>query len=121
MLTGSEPTQALLNGVGCMAPNANEVEQAVARTLRDSLAKLQQTTRELDQAVSDLVSACASARPLNSLPSMLRARSAAASLAASLEVLSKFVITALQLASPVEAEWPAALPRAVAQVEQREA
>lgn len=104
-----------------MAGISNEVEQVVARTLRDSLAKLQQTTAELDQAVGDLVSACASARPSNSLPSMLRARSAAASLAASLEVLSKFVVTALQTASPAETELLASLPRAAAPVLQREA
>lgn len=104
-----------------MAGISNEVEQVVARTLRDSLVKLQQTTAELDQAVGDLVSACASARPSNSLPSMLRARSAAASLAASLEVLSKFVVTALQTASPAETELLASLPRAAAPVLQREA
>ncbi len=95
-----------------MAGNSNEVEQVVARTLRDSLAKLQQTTVELNQAISDLVSACASARPANSLPPMLRARSAAASLAASLEVLSKFVMSALQSAPPAQAEVLATLPRA---------
>jgi len=60
-----------------MTRNPSEVEQAVSRTLRDSLAKLQQTSGELNQAVNDLVSACASARPSNSLPPMLRARSAA--------------------------------------------
>jgi len=88
-----------------MARNPSEVEQAVSRTLRDSLAKLQQTSGELDQAVNDLVAACASARPSNSLPPMLRARSAAAALAASLEVLSKFVITSLQsVSAPAEDE-----------------
>src|SRR5580693_1159576 len=100
-----------------MARNSSEVEQAVSRTLRDSLAKLQQTTSELDQAVSDLVSACASARPSNSLPPMLRARSAAAALAASLEVLSHFVITALQSGPPpAEQELLATEPRTAASV-----
>jgi hypothetical protein len=100
-----------------MTRNSSEVEQAVSRTLRDSLAKLQQTTAELDQAVSDLVSACASARPSNSLPPMLRARSAAASLAASLEVLSKFVLTALQSSpAPAEQELLATDPRTAASV-----
>ncbi len=79
-----------------MARNTNEIEQAVARTLRDSLEKLQRTTDEVNQAVGDLVSACASARPSNSLPSLLRAQTAAASLAASLDVLSRFVTSALQ-------------------------
>jgi len=98
-----------------MTRNPSEVEQAVSRTLRDSLAKLQQTSGELNQAVNDLVSACASARPSNSLPSMLRARSAAASLAASLEVLSKFVMSSLQsVAEPDEEELQAALPRMAA-------
>jgi hypothetical protein len=100
-----------------MTRNPSEVEQAVSRTLRDSLAKLQQTSGELNQAVNDLVSACASARPSNSLPPMLRARSAAASLAASLEVLSKFVITSLQSASAPadeEEELLAAAPRTAA-------
>jgi hypothetical protein len=100
-----------------MTRNSSEVEQAVSRTLRDSLAKLQQTSGELNQAVNDLVSACASARPSNSLPPMLRARSAAASLAASLEVLSKFVMSSLQSVSvPVEDELLASMPRIAAPV-----
>jgi hypothetical protein len=74
----------------------NEVEQAVSRTLRDSLEKLQRSGDELHQALGDLVSACASTRPANSLPSMIRAQSAAASLASSLEVLARFVTAALQ-------------------------
>src|SRR6185437_8061361 len=82
-----------------------DVQQVVSRTLRDSLGKLQRTTDELNQAVNDLVAACASTRPSNSLPSMLRAQTSAASLAASLEVLSRFVATSLQpsaLRFPVE-------------------
>jgi hypothetical protein len=89
-----------------MARGPNEVEQAVSRTLRDSLEKLQRTTEELNQAVNDIVSACASTRPTNALPPMLRAQTAAASLAASLQVLSRFVTEALQPAqhSPAEQE-----------------
>ena len=79
-----------------MGRNTTEIELAVARTLRDSLEKLQRTTDEVNQAVGDLVSACASARPSNSLPHLLRAQTAAASLAASLEVLSRFITSALQ-------------------------
>ena len=100
-----------------MARNPSEVEQAVSRTLRDSLAKLQQTSGELNQAVNDLVSACASTRASNSLPPMLRARSAAASLAASLEVLSKFVIAALQsMPALAEEDLLAPAPRTAAPV-----
>jgi hypothetical protein len=79
-----------------MNRTTNEVEQAVSRTLRDSLEKLQRSSDELHQAVGDLVSACASTRPANSLPSMIRAQTAAASLAASLDVLARFVTAALQ-------------------------
>jgi hypothetical protein len=87
-----------------MTRNPNEIEQAVSRTLRESLEKLQRTAEDLNHAVNDLVSACASTRPSNSLPPMLRAQTAAASLAASLEVLSRFVTAALQpeLRTPAE-------------------
>jgi hypothetical protein len=91
-------------GARRMTRNPNEIEQAVSRTLRESLEKLQRTAEDLNHAVNDLVSACASTRPSNSLPPMLRAQSAAASLAASLEVLSRFVTAALQpeLRTPAE-------------------
>ena len=79
-----------------MAADPNTVEQAVSRTLRDNLAKIQRTADELHQAVNDLVSACASSRASNALPSMLRAQTSAASLSATLEVLSRFVTSALQ-------------------------
>jgi hypothetical protein len=96
----------------------SEVEQAVSRTLRDSLEKLQRTADELNHAVNDLVSACASTRPANALPPMLRAQTSAASLAASLEVLSRFITGALQpsFRPPVEAEpeEPAAAPEPIA-------
>jgi hypothetical protein len=91
-----------------MTRNPNEIEQAVSRTLRESLEKLQRTTEELNHAVNDLVSACASTRPSNSLPPMLRAQTAAASLSASLEVLSRFVTAALQPALRTPAELQAA-------------
>lgn len=79
-----------------MAAEPNAVEQAVSRTLRDNLEKVQRTADELHQAVNDLVSACASTRPSNALPSMLRAQTSAASLSATLEVLARFVTSALQ-------------------------
>jgi hypothetical protein len=71
------------------------LEEAVSRALRDNLAPLQRTADELHQAYSDLVAACASTRPSNALPAMLRAQTAAAALAAGLSVLSNFVAVAL--------------------------
>jgi len=81
-----------------MAADPNAVEQAVSRTLRDNLEKIQRTADELHQAVNDMVAACASSRASNALPSMLRAQTSAASLSATLEVLSRFVTSALQSA-----------------------
>jgi hypothetical protein len=78
-----------------MTQEPSTVEQAVARALRDNLGTLQNTARELEQAVADLVSACASSRPTNALPPLVRAQTSAASLAAALEVLSRFVATSL--------------------------
>jgi hypothetical protein len=79
-----------------MPADPNSVENAVSRTLRDNLEKIQRTANELHQAVNDMVSACASSRASNALPSMLRAQTSAASLSATLEVLSRFVTSALQ-------------------------
>jgi hypothetical protein len=79
-----------------MPADPNGVEQAVSRTLRDNLEKIQRTADELHQAVNDMVAACASSRASNALPSMLRAQTSAASLSATLEVLSRFVTGALQ-------------------------
>ena len=63
-----------------MAVDPNGIEQAVSRTLR----------------VNDLVSACASSRPSNALPSMIRAQTTAASLTATLDILSRLVTGALR-------------------------
>jgi hypothetical protein len=71
------------------------LEEAVSRALRDNLATLQRTADELHEACADLIAACSSSRPANSLPAMLRARTAAGALGARLEVLSNFVTTAL--------------------------
>ena len=76
-----------------MTKGAREVEKAVSRTLRETLNTLQRTAEELHQALNDLVAACGSTRSTNALPPILRAHTAAASLAASLEVLSRFVAT----------------------------
>ena len=61
-----------------MASDPNSVENAVSRTLRDNLEKIQRTADELHKAVNDMVSACASSRASNALPSMLRAQTSAA-------------------------------------------
>jgi hypothetical protein len=82
-----------------MAADPNAVEQAVSRTLRDNLGRIQRTSEELHQAISDLVSACASNRATNALPPMVRAQTAAASLSAALEALTRFVTSALQPSS----------------------
>src|SRR5258708_18514808 len=89
-----------------MAAEPNAVEQAVSRTLRDNMGRLQRTAEELNQAISDLVSACASSRATNAVPSMVRAQSAAASLSAAFEVLTRFVTASLQPSSrsPLEEE-----------------
>src|SRR5215469_11326199 len=91
-----------------MPAEPSGVEQAVARTLRDNLDKIQRSADELHQAVNDLVAACGSSRASNALPSMLRAQTSAASLSATLEVLSRFVTGALQSAprSAFEMEAP---------------
>jgi uncharacterized damage-inducible protein DinB len=89
-----------------MAVEPNAVEQAVSRTLRDNLEKIQRNADELHQAVNDMVSACASNRASNALPSMMRAQTSAAAIAATLEVLSRFVTGALQppMRMPYESE-----------------
>lgn len=88
-------------------PNApNAMEQVVSRALRDNLERIRRNSDELHQAIADVVAACSSTKPTNALPPMLRAQTAAASLTAMLEVLSKFVASTLQPGSrsPFEAE-----------------
>lgn len=80
------------------------MEQAVSRALRDNLEKLQRNADELHQAIADTVAACASSKATNALPPMLRAQTAAASLAASLEVLTRFVSSALRPAQRSQIE-----------------
>jgi hypothetical protein len=78
-------------------PNTpNQLEQIVSRALRDNLERIQRTSDELHQAVADVVAACSSAKPTNTLPPMLRAQTSAASLGAALEVLSRFIAVTLQ-------------------------
>src|SRR6202047_3687851 len=92
-----------------MPPEANTpnaIEQAVSRALRDNLERIQRMSDELHQAIADVVAACGSTKPVNSLAPMLRAQTSAASLSASLEVLSRFVAVSLQPGprTPFEAE-----------------
>ncbi len=89
-----------------MAQETSVVEQAIVRALRDNLERIQRTADELHHAVSDVVSACASNKPANALPPLLRAQTSAASLAATLEVLSRFVAMSMQSGprSPIEAQ-----------------
>lgn len=83
-----------------MAQDPTALELAVSRALRDNIVALQRSADELQQAYADVVASCASSRPTNSLPPLLRAQTAAASLAASLEVLVRFVASSAQ-AAPV--------------------
>ena len=89
-----------------MSQEPSVVEQAIVRALRDNLERIQRSADELHHAVSDVVSACASNKPTNALPSLLRAQTSAASLAATLEVLSRFVAMSMQSGprSPIEAQ-----------------
>ena len=100
-----------------MAADPNTIDQVVSRTLRDNLGRIQRTSEELTQAINDLVSACASSRASNALPPMMRAQTSAASLSAALEVLSRFVTSALQssLRSPFEQEIVRLTPPAPAE------
>ena len=91
---------------GTPPQQANVVEQAIARALRDNLERIQRTSEELQHAVNDIVAACGSNRPSNALPPLLRAQTSSASLTAALEVLSRFVAMSLQAAPrlPLEAQ-----------------
>ena len=113
-----------------MAQEPSALELAVTRALRDNIVTLQRTAEELQQAFADVVSSCASSRPTNSLPSLLRAQTAAASLGASLEVLTRFIASSAQVPPmamtegvtqavavpvPVPAEPPARVPTPMAE------
>jgi hypothetical protein len=93
-----------------MPSDSSNVEQAVSRALRDNLERLQRTAAELDQAVSDLVAACASSRPTNALSPMIRAQTAAGSLVSTMDILSRFVTSSMQPGPRMaEQEAPAAV------------
>jgi hypothetical protein len=89
-----------------MPQEPTATEQAISRAVRENLENVQRATEELNHAVNDVIAACSSTKPANALPSMLRAQSTAASIAAALEVLSRFVAVTLQSGarSPLEAE-----------------
>jgi len=79
-----------------MAQETNPVENAVTRALRENLERIQKTADELHHAVNDLVAACSSNKATHALPPLVRAQTAAASLSAALDVLTRFVAVALQ-------------------------
>ncbi len=86
-----------------MTTDSGNMQQAVSKAVRSSLESLRRQSEELHQAIGDLVAACSSSRPSNALPATLRAQSAAAALAASLDVLSRFISASPQ-ASRTEPE-----------------
>ena len=103
MTGGETPPKIEKRGITCktplkdgMQPESNAMEQAVSRALRENLERIRRNSDELHQAIGDVVSACASSRPTNALPSLLRAQASAASLSAALDVLARFVTMALQ-------------------------
>jgi hypothetical protein len=104
--TGDFGRNSRQTGMLAEANTPSVIEQAVSRALRDNLERIQRATDELHQAVADVIAACGSTKPVNSLAPMLRAQTSAASLSASLEVLSRFVAVSLQPSprSPFEAE-----------------
>src|SRR5262249_33614106 len=79
-----------------MAQDTNPVESAVSRALRENLERIQKTTDDLHHAVNDLVAACSSNKATHALPPLVRAQTAAASLSAALDVLTRFVAISLQ-------------------------
>lgn len=79
-----------------MAQETNPIESAVSRALRENLERIQKTADELHHAVNDVVAACSSNRAAHALPPLVRAQTAAASLSAALDVLTRFVAISLQ-------------------------
>ena len=92
------------------------MDQAVARALRENLERIQRTSDELHQAVGDIVSACASSRPTNALPAMLRAQTAAASISAALDILSRFVTSAAHSSPQAPLSASGAIPASAGHV-----
>jgi hypothetical protein len=86
----TEVQRAGVQGLNDRAP-----ENGVARALRENLGPLQRNALDLEQAFDEFVTACSSTKPGDALPAMLRAQAFAASLSASLSVLSNFAALAL--------------------------
>src|SRR5207245_433289 len=97
-----------------MAPDPSGVEQAVSRTLRDNLDKLQRMSEELHQAIADLVSACASSRPTYALPPMLRSHTAPAAPEAARGVADPRPAPVAETRAEAARPAPAAEPRVAA-------
>jgi hypothetical protein len=100
-----------------MAQESTAIEQAIARALRDNLERIQRASDELHHAVNDVVAACGSNKPTNALSPLLRAQTSAASLAASLEVLSRFITVSTHSGhrSPLEEQITNLVGRAAAE------
>jgi hypothetical protein len=124
-LTPSDRVSIIANGGNSLTERQQSheraLEQAVSRALRDNLVPLQRTADELQQAYADLVAACASSRPSNALPAMLRAQTAASALAAGLSVLSNFVAVALKPREDSTSDDESGTPAAVAEAEPKSA
>src|SRR5215470_19767907 len=90
-----------------MAQETNPVESAVSRALRENLERIQKTADELHYAVNDVVAACGSNKPTHALPPLVRAQTAAASLSAALDVLTRLVALSLQPGPRPAIELPA--------------
>ena len=67
------------------------LEETISRALRENLVPLQDTAEEIQRAYADVVAACTSGKPGDALTSLLRAQTAASSLAGGLSALSNFV------------------------------
>jgi hypothetical protein len=91
-----------------------DLEEAISRALCDNLTPLQRTSDDLHQACADFVAACGSAKPSNALPALLRAQTAASSLASALSVLTNFVVLSMK---PLERQVPVAAGRARAEAD----
>ena len=76
-------------------PNASW-KRPFPEALRDNLTPLQRTADELHQACADFAAASGSSKPSNALPALLRAQTAASSLASGLSVLTNFLLGAMK-------------------------
>ena len=92
------------------------LEDAVSKALRDNLTPLQRTADDLHEACADFVAACGSAKPSSALPALLRAQTAASSLASGLSVLTNFLVVAMK---PAERQANALASAAIANAEEK--